>query len=267
MTTVTVVTGAAGLIGGRLVRHLVDHGSHVIALDERDASGVDLFGASRQSRLTFLRADTTNPADMTSVAGDVARRYGHVDHFIHAAAVTALSDSVNPFGDLVGVDPEVWRRIVDVNLTGALISVRSLVELLRAAGRAKVLFLGSIQGSVPTLETGSYAVSKAALVALARQLAAELASLRITVNVLSLGPIQATDQTVPDVGEGPTPMRRFGRLDEVAQAAASLLGDCFDYMTGAVIPLDGGEHLRPRGNPPRNRLASTAIQDESFGVL
>ncbi len=267
MTTVAVVTGAAGLIGGHLVRHLVDHGSHVIALDERDASGVDLFGASRQSRLTFVRADTTNLADMTSIGRDVARLYGHVDHFIHAAAVTALSDSVSPFGDVVGVDPDVWRRIIDINLTGALISLRSLIELLRAADRAKVLFLGSIQGSVPTLETGSYAVSKAALVALARQLAAELAPLRITVNVLSLGPIQTTNQTVPDIGEGPTPMRRFGRLDEVAEATASLLGGCFDYMTGAVIPLDGGEHLRPRGNPPRYQVASTAIRDESVEVL
>lgn len=267
MTTVTVVTGAAGLIGARLVRHFVDHGSHVVALDDRDVSSVELFGASRQSQLTIVRANTTNEAEMMSIAGKLARRFGRVDHLIHAAAVTAASDSVDPFGDLVDVDPEVWRRIVDINLTGALISVRSLIELLRVPGRAKVLFLGSIQGSVPTLATGSYAVSKAALVALARQLAAELASCGVTVNVLSLGPIQSRDHTVPDVGQGPTPMRRFGTLDEVARAAACLLGDSFDYMTGAVIPFDGGEHLRPRGNPPRNWLSSPAFENEGSGVL
>ena len=247
---ITVVTGAAGLIGSEVCRELDQQGSRVVAVDSSTGTnhGIDVF-----------RADITDPAAIASVCAEVTDIYGRVDRLVHAAALTARTPGVGVSGELALIHLDVWRRLIDVNLTGALICVQQFLELLKLSADPKVLLVGSIQGLVPTMGTGAYGVSKAALAGLTRQLAAELAGARIAVNMLSPGPIAGPDhdeRSMKTKGDapatrGPTPMERFGTPAEVARAVAAILGESFSYMTGAVIPIDGGEHLRPRpGLPP-----------------
>jgi NAD(P)-dependent dehydrogenase (short-subunit alcohol dehydrogenase family) len=250
--TVAVVTGAAGLIGQAVVEELSSSGSRVVALDK---ISVDTGGAE------MITTDITRMEDVAAAATLVASRYGRVDHLIHAAAITARTQGVDVRADLVDVDVATWQSILDANLTGALICVKAFVNLLRCSQAPKVLMVGSIQGIVPTLGTGVYGVTKAALAALTRQLAAELAFEGITVNMLAPGPISDDGAETARHLPGPTPMGRFGRPNEVARAVASMLSDSFSYMTGAVVPYDGGEHLRPRGNPVRTNGTKVSLGD------
>lgn len=242
MAIISVVTGAASIIGMSIASELTTRGSIVVGIDNLPMNG---------QFAETINVDITGNEDVASAAALVASRYGHVDHLIHTAAVTARTPRIDVSADLVNIDLEVWRRIFDVNVTGALICVQRFIDLLRIAPDPKILLVGSIQGTVPTVGTGGYGVSKAALVGLTRQLAAELAGVEIAVNMLSLGPISDGDTPTTQNMEGPTPMGRFGGPDEVARAVAAILYDAFSYMTGAVVPLDGGEHLRPRRNPVR----------------
>ncbi|MGI8867661.1 MAG: SDR family NAD(P)-dependent oxidoreductase [Mycobacteriales bacterium] len=236
---IDVVTGAAGLIGRQICIELARRGSHVIAIDAAAAviDGVEA-----------VQGDVSDPTSIAAVAARVAATHGHVDRFVHAAALTALTPGRGVSGELVGFDLDAWRALIDVNLTGALVCVQQFHELLLRSEAPTVLLVGSIQGLVPTLGTGAYGVSKAALTALTRQLAAELATDAITVNMIAPGTIAGDPAggTAPD--ERPTPLGRYGFPNEVARAVVSVLDEPFRFMTGAVIPLDGGEHLRPR-NP------------------
>lgn len=238
---VSVVTGAAGLIGNQICIELARRGSHVIAIDaaETTIDGVDA-----------VQADVSDAASIAAVATHISTTHGRLDQLVHAAALTGRTPGRGVSGELVGFDIETWRALIDVNLTGALICVQRFLGLLLRSRAPKVLLVGSIQGLVPTLDTGAYGVSKAALTALTRQLAAELAKDSVPVNMIAPGPITGDPADVPAAGDGPTPLGRYGSPDEMARAVVSVL-DEFHFMTGAVIPFDGGEHLRPRHAPVR----------------
>lgn len=247
---VAIVTGATGLIGTEICAALTTAGSRVVALDARDAQV--------QAEL-MLCVDLTDADAVAAAAERVRIDYGRVDQLVHAAALTARTPGPGVHGELMSLDSTMWRRLIDVNLSSALICVQRFAELLRRSSSPAVVIIGSIQGLVPTLGTGAYAVTKAALVGLTRQLAAELAPEAITVNMLAPGPIADADQRVASTHPAPTPMRRWGTPDEVAGAVSRLLEPSFRYLTGAVIPLDGGEHLRPR---PGQRSSSAAGAQE-----
>lgn len=236
-----VVTGAAGLIGAEICAALTRRGARVVAIDVVSAAGTDG---------DVFCADVTDPEAVAQVAARVEAAYGHVDWLVHAAALTARTRGRALVGELASLDLDLWNELLDGNLSGALVCVQRFLPLLRRSPAPRVLLVGSIQGIVPTFGTGAYGVSKAALAALTRQLAAELARDGVAVNMLAPGPIAAAEERA-GVGLGPTPMGRFGSPEEVAGAVCCLMDESFGYMTGAVIPFDGGEHLRPREGPER----------------
>lgn len=246
MIDTVVVTGVAGLIGGRIADELTERGCNVIGVDVA-APAPDR--AARWRRV--LNVDLTDEAAARRAADTVRADHHGVDAVVHAAAMTGRSPDLGTH-TLRTVDLGLWRRVLDVNLTGALVCVREFGALLRTG---QILVVGSVQGLVPTMGSSAYAVSKAALAGLVRQLAAELAADGIRVNLVAPGPV-ADDRElerlrVAGIDEEPTPMGRFDRPQDLAAAVADLLTGSFRFMTGAVIPIDGGEHLRPRTGPAR----------------
>jgi 3-oxoacyl-[acyl-carrier protein] reductase len=234
------------LIGACITERLVAGGWRVVAIDR---NAVTVPGAAA------YEVDVANPAAVAVVASQVRDTHPTVDCLIHAAALTGRSPGPDRSGKLADLRLDVWDEYLRVNLTSALICVQAFLEQLRCSSTPRILLIGSIQGLVPTVGSGGYGVAKVALAGLARQLAAELAPEGVCVNLLSPGPIaDLTEQA--RLGESTTtaatPAGRYGTPEEVAGAVALLLDDTFSYMTGAVIPLDGGEHLRPRHAPPRS---------------
>lgn len=243
--TAVVVTGVAGLIGGRIADVLTERGIEVV--------GVDVV-ALQDGWSRTVQVDLTDEAAVRRAAGTVRAEYGGIDAVVHAAAVTGRSASLGTH-TLRTVDIDLWRRVLDVNLTGALVCAREFGALLRPGRSGQILVLGSVQGLVPTLGSSAYAVSKAALTGLVRQLAAELAADGIRVNLVAPGPVADDEELrrlrAAGVDDAPTPLGRFDGPREMAEAISDLVTGSFHYMTGAVIPIDGGDHLRPRSGPPR----------------
>lgn len=237
-----VVTGASGLIGSAVCEQLASAGVDVIAID---VTPTDIVTPG----VEFVQADVASMDAVRAAVETIRKSRRCVDWLVHAAALTGSSSPVDLSGPVSTVDLHVWQRTLDVNLTGSLICVQLLLPLLKQSTDGRVILVGSIQGLVPTFESGSYAVSKAAMVGLTRQLAAEMAKDAITVNLVCPG---TTIQRRSDARPGwPNPMGRFGGADELSRAIAGLLLHGSAFMTGAIIPVDGGEHLRPRNSPTR----------------
>lgn len=237
---VAVVTGAGGLIGSAICERLGSLGAHVFAIDvvRTNAAGI-----------TYFEADVCDEMAIANVASNVEAQYGRVDWIVHAAAMTGRSGGLSESVPLMDLDLAVWDKVLRTNVTGAFVCVRCFGRLLKRAGSGKVILFGSIQGTVPTIGSGAYAVSKAALRGLTRQLAAELAPDGIRVNIVSPGLIVSPNDSVRDNQDTTTPLGRFGKPAEVADLVASLLSSSFEHVTGAEFPVDGGEHLRPRTSP------------------
>lgn len=245
---VAVVTGVAGLIGGRIAEVLTERGLDVV--------GVDVADTARKvpAAWTEYQADLTDEPAVRGLAAAVRSEHGGIDAIVHAAAMTGRSPDLRTH-TLRSVDLDLWRQVIEVNLTGALVCIREFGALLRPQPVGQILVVGSVQGLVPTMGVSAYAVSKAALTGLVRQLAAEFAAEGIGVNLVAPGPVadEAEIRRLRDEGpsEAPTPMGAFVGPREMAEAICDLLTGSFGFMTGAVLPIDGGEHLRPRRGPAR----------------
>ncbi|HEV2427949.1 MAG TPA: SDR family oxidoreductase, partial [Acidimicrobiales bacterium] len=146
-------------------------------------------------------------------------------------------------------DEAAWERVLSLNVKGVFHTTKFLTPLLRAAGSAedpaRVINIGSIDGiHVPAMETYAYSASKAAVHQLTRHLAKALAP-RVTVNAIAPGPFEskmmhATLEAFGDQIAAAAPMRRIGRPSDMAGAAIFLASPAASYVTGAVLPVDGG---------------------------
>ncbi len=167
-------------------------------------------------------------------------RHGRLDLLVNNAGTT----KVIPHADLDAATPEVWRRILDVNLIGTWQVTVAAVPLLRAAGHGQVVNVSSIAGQRATGSSIPYACSKAAVDHLTRLLANVLGP-DIRVNAISPGLID-TPRTIEWDGPrefvaGASPQRRIGTPEDVAEIVHGVA--CAGYMTGEVVLVDGGLHL------------------------
>ena len=251
-----LVTGAATGIGRMAATALVQAGAHVmIASRKGDAC------EAVAKQLDELDA----PGSAEGFAGDVGTEEG-----VTALAETIKSKTdklhilINNAGVSWGAPMEefpysAWSKVLDVNVTGLAHLTRDMLPLLEAAASdsdpARVINLGSVMGTSPIGDGAySYSASKAAVHHLTKIFAKELADKRITFNAFAPGPFQskmtafatATDEQAAKVGAG-VPLGRIGSPDDIAGATLYLCSRGGSYITGAVLPLDGGLHVDPRG--------------------
>jgi NAD(P)-dependent dehydrogenase (short-subunit alcohol dehydrogenase family) len=142
-------------------------------------------------------------------------------------------------------DPSVWRRVLEVNLTGAFLGARAAARVMGEGGR--LIFTGSVLGERPREGLSAYSASKAGLVGMAKGLALDLASSGITVNVVAPGwfdsPLAAAWKNNPELAAGVidhTAQRRWGEPGDLAGAYLFLASDASAFVTGAVLSVDGG---------------------------
>lgn len=230
---IAVVGGASG-IGAATARALAAKGDSVIILDRDAQAAAALAGAIGARALTLDVAD----------AGSVARAFAALEAPLHGLVV---SSGVVDTGKLASLDPARWNEILAVNLTGVFLCCRAALPLLAEGGR--IVTLSSLAARTGGVITGAaYAASKAGVEALTKSMAQELAPRAITVNCVSPGAID-TPMTARHPAEQKArydaivPLRRHGRAEEVAAAILFLLSEEASYLTGAVIPVNGGVRM------------------------
>jgi NAD(P)-dependent dehydrogenase (short-subunit alcohol dehydrogenase family) len=241
-----LVTGGSRGIGLMIARGLVQGGARVIVSSRKSA---DVEAAAKE--LSELGDCHAIPADISTQQGAQALAAATREHF------PSLDILVNNAGAVWGAPLEEfphagWEKILSTNVEGVFhLTIALLGELRAAAGvedPARVINIGSIDGlRTPSVENYSYSASKAAVHMLTRHLAKRLASEHITVNAIAPGPFESKmmawaldDPELRSGIEGEVPLGRIGRPDDVAGLTLFLASRAGAYLTGTVIPLDGG---------------------------
>jgi NAD(P)-dependent dehydrogenase (short-subunit alcohol dehydrogenase family) len=224
-----LVTGGNRGIGLAIARTFAAQGDKVAVTHRGSGAPDGLFG---------VRCDVTDAAAVDAAFAEVEAQQGPVEVLVSNAGVT--DDAL-----LLRMTEEQFTRVLDANLTGAYrVARRAAAKMLRAR-RGRMIFVSSVVALTGSPGQANYAASKAGLIGLARSLARELGSRGITANVVTPGFIE-TDMTAQLPEErrkeilAAVPLGRYGTAEEVAGMVAFLAGDAGAYITGAVLPLDGG---------------------------
>ncbi len=238
-----LVTGGSRGIGKMIATGYVEAGAKVYITSRRADACEEL-----AAELSEVGTCVALPADLSTEDGcrQLAAELGSVEERLHIL----VNNAGNTWGaPLEEFDDAAWDRVLALNVKGVFHTTKYLVPLLRAGAveddPARVVNIGSIDGiQVPFLETYSYGASKAAVHHLTRHLARTLAP-HITVNAIAPGPFESKMMaaTLASFGEqiaASAPLKRIGRPDDMAGAAIYLASRAGSYLTGAVIPVDGG---------------------------
>jgi len=185
-----------------------------------------------------VRCDVTSGADVEAAFSEVEERLGPVEVLVSNAGVTA--DQL-----LLSMKEDAWAGVIDANLSGAYRVARRATGKMIRARRGRIIFISSVVALTGSAGQTNYAASKAGLIGFARSLAREIGGRGVTVNVVTPGFV-ATDMTAglsearrAEIVEQ-VPLKRLATPEEVAAAVTWLGSDAAGYVTGAVIPVDGG---------------------------
>ena len=242
---VAVVTGGAGGLGVAIAQHLIEAGAAVALWDAR-AQAVTAAAAQLQmpgASLLAQAVDVTDDAAVAQAAQAAASYFGHIDTLINNAGI--LGPVVNTWEHT----PAQFRRVLEVNLTGAFLCCRALVPWLLknppGRWRGRIVNVASIQGKEGMPQAAAYAASKAGLMALTKSLGKELADTGILVNAIA--PAAVLTAMADEIGAerkaailARIPMARFLEADELAAQVAWLCSADCSFATGAMFDLSGG---------------------------
>ena len=241
---VALVTGGTRGIGLMVARGLLQAGASVYVSSRKAEAGKQAVQElSAYGQVVSLPADVSREQECVRLAAEVADRVDHLDVLVNNAGAT--------WGEALETFPESgWDKVVDLNLKAPFFLSRACLPLLTAVATAdepsRIINIGSIDGlRVPELSTYSYSSTKAAVHHLTRVLAKELGPRHVTVNAIAPGPfpsrmMAATLQEHGDAIAATSPLGRIGRDDDMAGAAVYLASRAGAYVTGAVLPVDGG---------------------------
>ncbi|HEY1276211.1 MAG TPA: SDR family NAD(P)-dependent oxidoreductase [Thermoleophilaceae bacterium] len=238
-----VVTGAANGIGLAVARRLVAEGARVAMLDV-ESSVLETAARQLGADVLPLAADVSDEGALAAAVAAAADAWGGLDIVVANAAIEPATED----GRAHELELDVWRRVLDVNLTGVFLTCKHGIQALLAAGGGSVVCTASPTGllGIAPDET-AYSASKAGVVGLVRTLAAAYADDRIRVNgvVPGVTDTHLARAYLEDPGgqeelRRRVPAARAATPDEIAAAIAFLASDESSYVTGALLPVDGG---------------------------
>jgi NAD(P)-dependent dehydrogenase (short-subunit alcohol dehydrogenase family) len=241
---VALVTGGSRGIGYMIARGFVENGVKTyISARKAEACDAAAKELSAYGTCISLPADIGKPGDIKRLAGEIAAREQKLHILVNNAGAN-WAEPIDVFSE------SGWDKVVDTNLKAVFFLTRELLPQLKAAGTAvdpaRVINTGSIDGlHVPGLDTYAYSSSKAGVHHLTRVLARRLAPDNINVNAVAPGPFESkmmaeTLRTFGDAIKAACPRGRIGEPEDMAGTAIFLASRASAYITGAVIPVDGG---------------------------
>jgi 3-oxoacyl-[acyl-carrier protein] reductase len=235
-----IITGGASGIGLASVRRFLAEGANVVSLD-LDGDGAEASVASAGERGLGLAVDVGDADAVKRAVSHTIDRFGALDCYYNNAGVPMLASFVEDISD------EDWQRVLNINLTAVFYAARVVIPHMKARGSGAFLVTASISGVRPRPRLASYTSAKGGAIALAKQLAVEVAEFGVRVNAIC--PVSTDTPMLSQFGVGDhitanaTPMGRLGRPEEVAATAAWLASDDASFITGAAIGVDGGRSV------------------------
>jgi 3-oxoacyl-[acyl-carrier protein] reductase len=234
---VVLVTGGTRGIGAACVQWFLANGDQVATTYRSDTAPPAPEGADA-TRFLAVRCDVTDAALVESAFAEIESTWGPVEVLVANAGITRD-------GLMLRMSEEAFGEVIDANLTGSFrVAKRAVAKMLRLH-TGRIIFLSSVGAYVGLPGQANYAASKAGLVGMARAIAREVGSRQITVNVVAPGLID-TDMTAALGADrvalmtGQVPLGRAGSPFDVAAVVGFLASDSAAYVTGAVVPVDGG---------------------------
>ncbi len=245
-TGCALVTGASRGIGAATAQALAEHGWSVAVNYSRDREGAEGIAGSIEDAggtAVAVGADVSDAESADGMLTEVAERLGPVLVLVNNAGITADNLSMR-------LSDEDWSRVLDVNLTAVFRLTRSTIGPMMRRRFGRVINVSSVSGLRANPGQANYSAAKAGLIGFTRTVAAEVARRGVTVNAVAPGLIETEltrDFTSGANGEGSggglldhIPARRTGTPEDVAACIRFLASDEASYVTGAVLPVDGG---------------------------
>jgi ketoreductase RED2 len=237
---VALVTGSSSGIGASTARALSLAGALVV-VNSRTSADEGRAVAAELERATYIQADVSVPDEAEALIRGVVEQHGSLDVLVNNAGTTKFI----PHHDLEAASVDVWREIFDVNVFGTWQLTVAAVPHLRATGEGSVVNVSSLAGHRPVGSSIPYAASKAAISHMTLLLANVLGP-AVRVNAVAPGfvetPWTAHWSDARAVVESTSPLRRVATPDDIAQVIVDVAGA--RHMTGEVVMVDGGMHLR-----------------------
>lgn len=231
-----LVTGAARGIGLATTRQFLAQGWQVAMVDW-DAEELTSVQAGLDGTIA-LPHDISNPQQAGQIVAETLAAFGRIDTLVNNAGIA-------DFGPIEETDFERWRRIMSINLDGTFLVSQAATDALKAT-RGSIVNIGSISGLRASTLRVAYGTSKAAVIQLTKQQAAELGEYGIRANCVCPGPVRTKlamavhSQEIIDAYHDAIPLNRYGSEDEIASAITFLCSDAASFITGQVLAADGG---------------------------
>jgi meso-butanediol dehydrogenase/(S,S)-butanediol dehydrogenase/diacetyl reductase len=238
---VALVTGASSGIGAATARRFRAEGARLMLGDVNAEAGASLAKElGGDSRAGFRPTDVRSLAEVEALTDEAVQRFGRLDVVFNNAGIGA-------YGQTPDLDPEVWKNVIETDLSSVFYGCRASIPHLRRAGGGSIINTASISGMRGDYGLGAYNAAKGGVVNYTRSLAIDHAREGIRVNAVCPGPVETALTTGLQSLEGYLagvaeliPMGRMGKAEEVASVALFLACDDSAYVTGAMIPVDGG---------------------------
>lgn len=237
-----LITGGAQGIGLAIAEKFAAEGLDVIITDvneEMAAEQAELLGRRFRRKCASVRMDVSNRQEVYAAADEIGRLYGPVDVLVNNAGICY------PAKPLDEISEEEWMRVFGINVIGMVNCVNAFADNMRKKQFGKIVNMASSSGFTGGISvSASYAVSKAGVMALTKNMAKQFGTFHINVNALSPGIISSamTENLTYDMSTLALP--RFGKVDDVADLAAFLASDESSYLTGTTVDINGGLYMR-----------------------